>query len=250
MHSWRWQMLHLGVVYYPWWWRHITRTHTHIKSNIWQPWQKCLIRITKAWKFYNKTFATMCLIRNRHRGTSLHGLTHNIRTLSPNLFSYIHWLHLGINMYMFRYHYQRHRSRMQIPKSVVLPSAKSKMIKLSNWKKIVVAISSLDLNSSKKGKTEIKPTSLLSRAISTLVIFNSMIISLFSPLSCFVCIYVCACICVSGFISLLFVLLSFSDVFVRIEIEYFGYSSCYRFTICFLYFYIISSNTWKVYKYG
>ena len=192
MPSWSWQMLHLGVVYYPWWWRHITRTHTHIKSNIWQPWQKCLIRITKAWKFYNKTFATMCLIRNRHRGTSLHGLTHNIRTLSPNLFSYIHWLHLGINMYMFRYHYQRHRSRMQIPKSVVLPSAKSKMIKLSNWKKIVVAIWSSDLNSSKKGNRNKTNVSSFSCHFNPRDLqFNDNFLIL-SPL--LLCVYLCVCV--------------------------------------------------------
>ena len=53
-------------------------------------------------------------------------------------------------------HRRRRSSRMQIPKSVVLPFAKSKMIKVCNWKTTVVAISRSDSNFSMKKKRKYK----------------------------------------------------------------------------------------------
>ena len=85
-------------------------------------------------------------------------------------------------------HRRRRSSRMQIPKSVVLPFAKSKMIQVCNWKMTAVAISRSDSIFLRKRRENLKPSSLVGFTILTLVIFNSMRNALFA-LSLFVSLY-------------------------------------------------------------
>ena len=85
-------------------------------------------------------------------------------------------------------HRRRRSSRMQIPKSVVLPFAKSKMIQVCNWKMTAIVISRSDSIFLRKRRENLKPSSLVGFTILTLVIFNSMRNALFA-LALFVSLY-------------------------------------------------------------